>query len=58
MDLKELEEKYIKKMKETCTFGDPEADHVWADELLMELLEELKMLKLKKVYNDIEKWYA
>lgn len=58
MELKKIEEKYIKKIKETCTFDDPEADHVWADELLIELLNELGMEKLSETYKKIDKWYA
>ena len=56
--MKELEEKYIKEIKETCTFGDQEGDHIWADKIIMDLLKELGMNELVETFENIDKWYA
>jgi hypothetical protein len=55
-----LAEAYEKRMLEIgdCSWGDPEAAHGKADDLLCELLTELGYGKLVDIYNRVEKWYA
>lgn len=69
----DLEEKYIEifknhfKMnkyellvKDKChkKINDPETAHSDADEYIIDLLKELGMKELAKIYDNIPKWYA
>jgi hypothetical protein len=38
--------------------GDSERAHIWADDLLMELLASLGYGEGVDVFNDMDKWYA
>ncbi len=55
---KKLENEYIEKIEQECKGFDQESDHVYADNLLCELLKELGFNNLVKRYEEIPKWYA
>ena len=58
VDIKAIEDKYIKDMKEHCFSGDWEIDHGDADDIVIECLKELGMGELARVYDEVGKWYA
>lgn len=51
---KKLSDKYVKKLKKY----DSEANHVDADDDLMDLLTELGYEKVVEMYNKVPKWYS
>lgn len=54
---KNLNEKYLKQMKECNNYGTEEG-HSQADGLLCGLLEELGYTELVEIYQNLEKWYS
>lgn len=58
MTKKELKDKYIKLMENQVGGWDKESEHMNADGLLCDLLEELGFEEVVEVYNEIEKWYC
>jgi len=55
---KELEDRYVKKMKEQQNNPDIEEAHGIADDLLCQLLKELGFKKLVEEYEKVPKYYA
>lgn len=55
---KELEAKYVSKLKDLKSDDDIEMSHGSADTTLTDLLEELGFKEVVKAYDDLEKWYA
>lgn len=45
-------------IKETCSTGDVEADHVNADNYLCALLRELGYHKVVDAWVEVDRWYA
>ena len=58
MNKQELKDKYINLMEKQTKGWDKEVEHVNADDLLCDLLEELGFEEVVEVYNKVEKWYA
>lgn len=54
----ELTKKYVNELQKRCFSGDLETDHVYADNILMDLLTELRLNRIVEVYDSIDKWYA
>ena len=61
--MKTLTKKKIKEYEDKMTdlsylsAHDTSQAHIKADELLEELLKELGLTNLAKIYNKVEKWY-
>ena len=55
--LAEIENKAIEKMLE-CNDMGTEIGHIKADEIIFELLNEIGLKKIAKVYDSVSKWYA
>jgi len=53
------DEEYTRELEDMMC-GDPEADHINADNLLIEVLQELGYVKLAEAYvkQEEEFWYA
>ena len=56
------DELWARRITEECgvgySLGDPEAEHVRADELLCELLKQLGYEKTVTAFEKVFKWYA
>lgn len=48
-------EELIKKLKEECNTDDPEMDHIKADRLLLEFIDDELVTE---AFKNIEMWYA
>jgi len=55
---KEIEQKYINKLKDIQKGGDIENRHIEEDRLLCDLLEELGYIEIVKLYDETTKWFA
>lgn len=53
-----LIEKYTKELKEIALDNDKELGHLYADNTLVDLLNELGLEKIAEAYKEIGKWYA
>lgn len=53
----ELNNEYIAQMSQLKHEGDTECNHIEADGLLCELLEELGFIKIVEAYRKLPKWY-
>jgi hypothetical protein len=49
---------YLKKLIEECNSGDKELDHLRADGVLCDLLDDLGYDEIVTEFKKIEKWYA
>lgn len=49
---------YVAEIERQAMFGDPEADHCRADDLLCELLTEIGYWEVVEAWRKVEKWYA
>lgn len=49
---------YVAEIERQCMFGDAEADHSRADDLLCELLAELGYQEVVEAWRKVDKWYA
>lgn len=54
------DKEYAEKMKKIVEkyAGDEEACHVWADDLLCEILKEFGFIETVEQYDKVPKWYA
>lgn len=52
--------KFTRELEELKKLGgdDPETDHVIADNLLCDILEQIGEDEIVKVFRSLEKWYA
>lgn len=52
--------KFPRELEELKKLGgdDPETDHVRADNLLCDILEQIGEDEIVKVFRSLEKWYA
>ena len=51
-------QEFAKKMSQLAESGDPEADHIKADELMCQLLTSLGYGKGVKIFREMYKWYS
>ena len=58
MNIKDLDKKYAELIKLKCNNSDTEEDHIEADSIILELLEELSFNEVIEEYEKIDKWYA
>lgn len=56
-DIVQLDLHYEELIKANC-MSDPEVGHSWADDLLVELLQELGCLRTAEAFKEVPKWYA
>lgn len=56
-NIAQLDLHYAEMIKMNC-MDDPEISHSWADDLLVELLQELGCLKTAEAFKEVPKWYA
>ena len=48
----------LEELKNLGNSGDPETDHVRADNLLCDILEQIGEDEIVKAFRSLEKWYA
>ena len=48
----------LEELKKLANGGDPEGDHVMADRLLCDILEQIGEDEIVKAFHRVEKWYA
>lgn len=48
----------LEELQKLGNSGDPETDHVRADNLLCDILEQIGEDEIVKAFHDIKKWYA
>lgn len=53
-----MEEKYLQLLKDRCNSFDTEKNHLNANDILCDLLEELGYMDLVKEFRKIKKWYS
>lgn len=58
LDVEQLDKATAETIAERCMFGDEEADHGNADEILCTLLSALGFNKTVEAFRKVEKWYA
>lgn len=56
--MNKIDEKYFYKTKALEDINDIEEAHFKADELLLEMLEELGIVETCEAFRNLEKWYA
>lgn len=49
---------FAERIARECMTGDPDADHMKADELLLELLRRLGYTETITAYEAVLKWYS
>lgn len=53
-----LDNMYAERIQDSCQSGDTKRDHVKADDIVCNLLEELGFNKVVEAYEDVDKLYA
>lgn len=56
-NIAQLDLHYEELIKTNCMY-DPEIGHAWADDLLVELLQEIGCSRTAEAFKEVPKWYA